>query len=144
MTAKTRLRTVTSRTVTGGIAVAATLLAAACGQIGPDPSAPDSGSAVGVQPTEDEAEFADELEQAIADASAHFDVDPSDIEVREVRAVTWPDGAIGCPQPGEVYTQALVEGYRILLGIDGQSISYHGELSGDPERCDEPSEPVDD
>jgi len=39
--------------------------------------------------------------------------------------VTWPDGAIGCPQPGMVYTQALVEGSRVVVRHDGVQYAYH-------------------
>lgn len=82
------------------------------------------------------------VEVAVADAAAHFDVDPGDIEVVTAEAVTWPDGAIGCPQPDMMYTQALVEGYRIVLSVDGDEVAYHGEDGGDPRRCDDPQDPV--
>ena len=39
--------------------------------------------------------------------------------------VTWPDGSIGCPQPGMAYTQALVPGRLLVLEVDGERASYH-------------------
>lgn len=39
-------------------------------------------------------------------------------------AVIWPDGALGCPQPDVVYTQAQVPGYWIVLEVDGQTYDY--------------------
>ncbi|TVR34237.1 MAG: hypothetical protein EA388_09415 [Nitriliruptor sp.] len=86
--------------------------------------------------------FSGEIDIAVADAAAHFDVDPDDIEVVTAEAVTWPDGAIGCPEPDMMYTQALVEGYRIVLSVDGEEVAYHGEDGGDPARCDDPQDPV--
>lgn len=39
-------------------------------------------------------------------------------------AVTWPDGSLGCPKPGETYTQAPVSGYRLLVDAGGQTLDY--------------------
>ena len=85
-----------------------------------------------------------EVALAIADAADRTGVDPDSIEVVAFEEVTWPDGAIGCPQPGEMYTQALVEGYRVLLEIDGSQLSYHGARGGDPSLCEDPQEPLED
>jgi hypothetical protein len=30
-------------------------------------------------------------------------------------ATVWPNGAMGCPEPGRMYTQALIEGYRVIF-----------------------------
>ena len=37
---------------------------------------------------------------------------------------TWNDGSLGCPQPGELYTQALVDGFQVLLEVDGEEFDY--------------------
>ncbi len=51
---------------------------------------------------------------------------PTDaIEVVEFREVEWPDGAMGCPEEGQVYTQAIVEGSQVLLRADGRIYDYH-------------------
>lgn len=86
--------------------------------------------------------YGEQIETAVADAAAHFDVEPGDIEVVTAEAVTWPDGAIGCPEPDMMYTQALVDGYRIVLAVDGDEVAYHGEDGGEPRRCDDPTDPV--
>jgi hypothetical protein len=45
-------------------------------------------------------------------------------------SVTWSDGSLGCPQPGMMYTQALVPGYRVRLrGPDGE-MDYHASARG--------------
>jgi hypothetical protein len=83
-----------------------------------------------------------ELTLAIADAAERTGVAESDIEVEELSMVTWPDGAIGCPEPDVMYTQALVEGYRIVLDADGTQLHYHGAIGEDPFYCEDPQEPV--
>ncbi len=46
------------------------------------------------------------------------------------QAVTWRDGALGCPQPDRMYTQALVSGWRVLVSDDTRRVSYHASRSG--------------
>jgi hypothetical protein len=84
------------------------------------------------------------VDQAVVEAGGEAGVDPEDIEVLVAEEVTWPDGAVGCPEPGEMYTQALVEGYRIVLDVDGEEVHYHGTRGEPPFRCDDPQEPADD
>lgn len=57
-------------------------------------------------------------------------------DVQVPQAVVWNDGALGCPQPGLSYTQALVPGWRIvvLLG-DGRRLDYHASRGGAWLRC---------
>jgi hypothetical protein len=65
---------------------------------------------------------------AVADLAGHLSVDAGKIVTVSARDVTWPDGAIGCPQPGMMYTQVQVDGAEIILQVDG--ISYRYTLGG--------------
>jgi hypothetical protein len=49
--------------------------------------------------------------------------------------VTWSDGSLGCPEPGMLYTQALVRGYRIVLQAGDERLEYHAGKSGQPKFC---------
>ena len=53
--------------------------------------------------------------RTLADAENRTPTARADIKVLSAEAVTWPDGSLGCPQPGMMYTQALVPGFRIVL-----------------------------
>jgi hypothetical protein len=75
---------------------------------------------------------------AIADLAQHTEVDADDIEVVSFQRVVWPNGAQGCPKPDLAYTQAEVEGYRIVLRIGESEFSYHGRSGHPPFRCDDP------
>ena len=80
------------------------------------------------------------IDEAVDDLSIRLG-DGATIEVVTYEDVVWRDGAIGCPQPGMAYTQALEDGYRIVL-TDGESVyHYHGVAAGAPFLCDNPSEP---
>jgi len=50
--------------------------------------------------------------------------------VRTIDSVTWRDGSLGCPQPGRLYTQALVPGWRIRIDAGGQFHQYHANRRG--------------
>jgi len=57
-------------------------------------------------------------------------LDPSTIVVKVAEAVDWPDGALGCPEPGVLYTQAIVPGYRVVLVSDGREYDYRVAAKG--------------
>lgn len=89
---------------------------------------PVNGSDTGAVPDEI-------LQAAVADAAKQTGVDPSAITVTSAEPVTWPNGALGCPEPGVMYTQALVPGYRIKLDAGGQQLDYHASASGIVKLC---------
>ena len=68
--------------------------------------------------------------------------DPADIEVVGFEEVVWRDGSIGCPQPGMNYTQALVDGTRVALELDGDVYLFHVSGAGEPFYCENPAEPL--
>lgn len=45
--------------------------------------------------------------------------------VTEVTAKEWSDTALGCPQPGQVYSQVVTPGYLIRLESSGRKLEYH-------------------
>lgn len=47
------------------------------------------------------------------------------IELLDLRAVTWADSSLGCPQEGQDYVAAEIDGYRILLGVGEREYAYH-------------------
>ncbi len=67
------------------------------------------------------------VQMALADARRFG---PETPEVVLAESVTWRDGALGCPQPGEVYTMMPVEGYQIVVEVDGRTYDYHAANTG--------------
>jgi hypothetical protein len=53
-----------------------------------------------------------------------------DIQLIRDQAVTWSDGSLGCPQPGIFYTQAPVNGYWVVLQVQGKEYDYRASESG--------------
>ena len=78
------------------------------------------------------------LNAAIADAAKVTGADPATITVVSAEPKTWNDGSLGCPQPGQLYTQALVPGYQVILDANGKRMDYRATESGDVKLCENP------
>jgi hypothetical protein len=81
-------------------------------------------------------------ELAKEDLGRRLDRNASEIFILAVESVTWPDGALGCPEPGLFYTQATVRGFRVVLDWGGETFYYHAGSDGVPFFC--PEERVED
>jgi hypothetical protein len=55
---------------------------------------------------------------------------PDAFEVVRAQEHEWPDGAMGCPQSGLMYTQRPVRGYWIVLAHQGRDYDYRVSESG--------------
>jgi hypothetical protein len=82
------------------------------------------------------------LDDVIDQASNEIGVPVDEITVVTAEEVTWSDGSIGCPEPGMVYTQALVPGYRVVLDVAGDEINFHAAQDGEFFICDDPKPPA--
>lgn len=83
------------------------------------------------------------VEIARADLAKRLNLSEEEIEVLEARSVVWPDASLGCPQPGMLYIQILMEGGLIRLSVQGIAYEYHAGESGEPFLCEHPGqEPV--
>jgi len=83
-----------------------------------------------------------QVRAAVADLAERLQVEESAVTVAGYFAVTWRDGSIGCPEPGMMYTQALVPGTQMVLQADDQLHAYHA-ASGQPfVYCANPQEPA--
>ena len=53
-------------------------------------------------------------------------------------AETFSDGSLGCPEPGMMYTQALVDGYQVVVEANGTQLDYRGSGPGQFRVCENP------
>jgi hypothetical protein len=75
------------------------------------------------------------VDRARALASEEAGAASAQLRVVAAEAVTWPDGSMGCPQPGLMYTQALVPGYRVVLALGQRQWLFHANARGSLVRC---------
>ena len=69
-------------------------------------------------------------------------VSVDEVGVVTATQVTWGDGSLGCPLPGEMYTQVLVPGYQIILQAGDQEYDFRASTEGDFRVCDQPGSRV--
>jgi hypothetical protein len=79
------------------------------------------------------------LTAIVADIVASNGVAVDAIEIVSAEAVVWSDGSLGCARPDEVYPQAPISGYRILLSAGAQRYDYRAAESGFFKRCPQPA-----
>lgn len=79
-----------------------------------------------------------------ADLAARLKVSADEVKVVSVEEVTWPDASLGCPQPGMDYTMALVDGYRIVLQVQGKTYEYHTDRAQRLVYCEQPAAAAED
>lgn len=82
------------------------------------------------------------LDSIRADLAERLGVDADEIEVIRGEFVTWNDGSLGCPQPGRMYTQAVEDGYRVVLEHDGRTYDYRAGQGGSFVLCERGLAPV--
>lgn len=102
----------------------------------PEAPAPASSQSAGrSQIAEDPGQLQQAIEAARSDLAVALEMDMDSVSVLEAAQVTWRSGAVGCPEPEVLYTQALVAGYRIVLQSDSQSYTFHAKRGGQPFLC---------
>lgn len=77
-------------------------------------------------PLPDEDRAFEAARQALAERLA---VDPLSIQRVEVTTANWPDGCLGLPQKGEMCTEVIVPGFRVVLEVGGQRYVYRTNQS---------------
>jgi hypothetical protein len=78
------------------------------------------------------------VDQIIADAAGRAGVTSSDVTVIRSEAVVWNDGSLGCPEPGVMYTQALVDGFWVVVSVAGTEYDYRATANGNFKLCARP------
>ncbi|MFI8630972.1 hypothetical protein ACIGEP_00070 [Microbacterium sp. NPDC077663] len=73
-------------------------------------------------------------EAIVADLAARgVDGEPSLVSSERVE---FSDGSLGCPAPGMSYTQAIVEGYRVVVRADDRMFDYRFGNGDEPRLCE--------
>jgi hypothetical protein len=83
-----------------------------------------------------------QVQAAVADFAERQGVAVDEVAVAGYAEVTWPDGSLGCPQPGVMYTQALVPGQQLILQVGDTTASYHAADGKPFAYCASPGMPL--
>lgn len=120
------------RVLSGGLLAAC--LAGGCAQ-GHGETPPRVPPPAAKEPMTMDADLQSMVRAALADAARHATPGSAESTLLRAERVTWPDGSLGCPQPGRMYTMALVPGYRIRIQAGTEQFDYHASLRGPPALC---------
>ena len=66
----------------------------------------------------------------IEEVSSQTEISPKKLSIIETRRETWSDGCLGLGQLNELCTQALVEGWQIIISDGDQTWTYRSDLEG--------------
>jgi hypothetical protein len=66
------------------------------------------------------------LDPLLADVTQRSGVPREQLVIVSSTATTWSDGSLGCPSPGQMYTQALVEGWQAVVRAGSTVYDYRG------------------
>jgi hypothetical protein len=110
-----------------------TLFASACASSTSTPT-PAPSNPVMLSPSP-EAQPA--VQAVVADAAAHLGISPDQIQVQQVESRQWPDSSLGCPQPGQMYSQIVTPGYLIVISGAGKRLEYHTNTRSEVVLCQE-------
>lgn len=113
----------------------------------PDDDAPEPTQPTSTKPSGDEVpgtsapvggEVPEALLQAVlSDAAERTGLSTSDFAAIRAQAYEWPDGSLGCPEPGQVYPQVITPGYHVELEIaDGTRYDYRLTERGSFKLCE--------
>jgi hypothetical protein len=66
----------------------------------------------------------------VAYLAAQLDLPSEQVTLLGSEPVQWRDTSLGCPQPGMMYAQVIVPGYRLLLRAEGREYEAHTDQRG--------------
>ncbi|MEO1201539.1 MAG: hypothetical protein AAFX10_02450 [Pseudomonadota bacterium] len=92
----------------------------------PDPArlpAPDDAAVTGEVPQE-------MIDAILGDMVAQTGAERAALAVVQSEAKQWSSGALGCPEPGQMYTQAIVDGYKVVITYNGDRYDYRATTDG--------------
>jgi hypothetical protein len=75
------------------------------------------------------------LDPILTEATALANVARGQLVIVHADPVVWNDGSLGCPEPGKMYTQALVNGYWVVIEAAGKTYDFRVGRGGNFRLC---------
>ena len=70
-------------------------------------------------------------------AARHLGVSSDQLQPTRVEAQQWPDSSLGCPQPGQLYSQIVTPGFLVIVISGNHQLEYHTDARGRVVLCHE-------
>lgn len=92
----------------------------------PPPQPPASPVSTSLPGSNAEPDSQAAVDAARQDAAAHLGVPADQLRVDDVQPRQWPDSSLGCPRPGNMYSQIVTPGFLITISTaSGRQLEYH-------------------
>jgi hypothetical protein len=75
------------------------------------------------------------LDPILKEAASLAKISREHLVIVRAKSVVWNDGSLGCPEPGMQYTQALVNGYWVVIDAAGQTYDFRVGRDGGFRLC---------
>ena len=66
----------------------------------------------------------------ITEVSKQTGISPNNLKITQYSRQTWSNGCLGLSKPGEICTQALVEGWRVVVSGNKRTWVYRSNRNG--------------
>jgi hypothetical protein len=70
------------------------------------------------------------LDPILNEASALAKVPREQLSIVRAESVVWSDGSLGCREPGMMYTQALINGFWVVINAGGKTYDFRVDAGG--------------
>ena len=77
------------------------------------------------------------LDPILKEAAKLAKVGRDQLVIERAESVVWNDGSLGCPEPGMGYTQALVNGYWVVIKAANRTFDFRVGRGGSFRLCPE-------
>jgi hypothetical protein len=77
------------------------------------------------------------LEPILIEAAKLAKVPREKLVIVRAESVVWNNGSLGCPEPGMMYTEALVNGYWVVVDAGGKTYDFRVGSGGSFRLCPE-------
>jgi len=78
------------------------------------------------------------LERIRADVVQRSGATRQEVVIVRDEAVVWPDGSLGCPEPGVAYLQVQIDGYWVVAQVGDMRYDYRVDAEGRFRLCTAP------
>jgi hypothetical protein len=75
------------------------------------------------------------LDPILKEAASLAKIRREELVIVRAESAVWNDGSLGCPEPGMEYTQALVNGYWVVISGAGQTYDFRVGRDGSFRLC---------
>ena len=70
------------------------------------------------------------IDSILSDVATATGTDVAEVTVIQSESKRWSSGALGCPEPGQMYTQAIVDGYQVVIEYGEERFDYRATVDG--------------